>query len=99
METTENNTTPTVGSITSKAADGCRWITVNQLERKLQISRATIYRWMQKQIINGYRFEKSRYLYFNEAEIDEFLKLNLITPKGRIDKVGLSVELELHGKC
>lgn len=64
------------------------WITVDQLERKLNISRSTVYRWMRLNIIRAYRFNNSRNLYFLDAEVDAFLRGNPIMPSGRLDKVG-----------
>ena len=62
------------------------WLTVVQLETKLQVSRSTIYRWMNREVIRAYRFDHSRIIYFRESEIDEFLSNNPITPTGRLDK-------------
>lgn len=71
----------------------CEWITVDQLERKLNISRSTVYRWMSRGVIRAYRFKHSRNIYFLNAEIDQFLSLNPIAPSGRLDKLGLSLHL------
>lgn len=68
----------------------CEWITVEQLQDKLKISRSTIYRWMRNGVIRAYRFNQSRNLYFLNDEIDQFLSMNPITPTGRLDKIGLT---------
>lgn len=64
----------------------CQWITVDQLERKLKISRSTVYRWIQNGIIKAYRLHNSRNIYFNNDEIDQFLSMNPIAPSGRLDR-------------
>lgn len=69
----------------------CQWLTVNELQEKLQISRSTVNRWMKLGVIRGYRFEGSRTLYFLDSEVDNFLSKNAITPSGRLDKVGLTL--------
>ncbi|MBP5328207.1 MAG: helix-turn-helix domain-containing protein [Bacteroidales bacterium] len=70
----------------------CQWITVKQLQDKLQVSSSTIYRWTRNNVIKAYRFCHSRNIYFLNSEIDEFLRQNPITPSGRLDKVGLSIQ-------
>lgn len=70
----------------------CKWITVIQLEKKLQISRSTVHRWMRRGLIRAYRFEGSRALYFLDSEVDDFLKMNIIAPSGRIDKLGMNIK-------
>lgn len=69
----------------------CQWLTVDQLERKLNISRSTVYRWMRINAIRAYRFKHSRNLYFLDTEVDDFLRCNPITPTGRLDKIGLAI--------
>ena len=69
----------------------CQWLTVNELQEKLQISRSTVNRWMKLGVIRGYRLEGSRTLYFLDSEVDNFLSKNAITPSGRLDKVGLTL--------
>lgn len=71
--------------------DNCKWITVEELQAKLKISRSTVYRWMNNGALRAYRLEKSRYIYFLNAEVDHFLSLNPIAPSGRLDKLGLSI--------
>lgn len=72
----------------------CEWITVDELQAKLKISRATVYRWIAKGILRAYRLKNSRYIYFLNSEVDHFLSLNPITPSGRLDKLGLSLSRE-----
>ena len=67
------------------------WLTVVQLQQKLQISRCTAWRWMQLGVIRGYRFDNSRTLYFLDSEVDDFLSMNPIAPSGRLDKLGLGI--------
>ena len=71
------------------------WITLDQLQRKLFISRSTAYRWMQRGAIKAYRFKCSKLLYYKESEIDYFLSLNPIAPSGRLDKTAF---MTLHGE-
>ncbi len=66
-----------------------KWLNVVQLTEKLQISRRTVYRWMKLGVVRGYRFDGSRTLYFLDSEVDDFLKMNVIAPSGRLDKVGI----------
>lgn len=68
------------------------WLTVVQLQDKLQISRSTVNRWIRLGVIRAYRFDKSRTLYFLDSEVDNFLSTNPISPSGRLDKVGLALE-------
>ena len=68
------------------------WLTVTELQSKLQISRSTVNRWMKLGVIRAYRFSGSRTLYFLEWEVDAFLKKNLLAPSGRLDTVGLDME-------
>ena len=74
----------------SLSDNACQWITVKQLQDKLQVSSSTVYRWTRNNIIKAYRFRHSRNIYFLNSEIDEFLSHNPITPTGRLDKVGLT---------
>lgn len=67
----------------------CQWLTVDQLERKLNISRSTVYRWMRQGVLQAYRFKCSRSLYFLDTEVDDFLRSNAITHTGRLDKTGI----------
>jgi excisionase family DNA binding protein len=70
-------------------SSACEWITVDELQSKLKISRSTVYRWIKNNALRAYRFEHSRNLYFLNEEVDRFLSLNPIAPSGRLDKVGL----------
>ena len=67
------------------------WITVEELQSKLKVSRATIHRWIKRGALRAYRLQGSRYIYFNNAEVDHFLSLNPIAPSGRLDKLGLAI--------
>lgn len=67
----------------------CQWITVEQVEHKLRITRSTIYRWRRLGVLKGYRLKGTRSVYFLESEVDDFLRQNPITEKGRLDKTGL----------
>lgn len=69
----------------------CEWITVEELQAKLKISRATVYRWINKGVLRAYRLQSSRYIYFLNDEVDRFLSLNPIAPSGRLDKIALSI--------
>lgn len=68
-----------------------RWMTVNELMAKLQISRSTVYRWSKANIIPAHKVPHSRTIYFSEEEIDAFLHANPFSPSGRIDKIGLNL--------
>lgn len=72
------------------------WITINQLERKLMISRSTVYRWVRRNAIKAYRFPCSKLVYFKDSEIDYFLSLNPITPSGRLDKTAFMKTTEVE---
>lgn len=69
----------------------CNWLTVTELQDKLQISRSTVNRWMKLGVIRAYRFSGSRTLYFLDSEVDDFLSKNPIAPSGRLDKLGLNL--------
>ncbi len=71
-------------------AEEQKWMNVVQLQEKLQISRSTVYRWMKLGVVRGYRFRDSRTIFFLESEIDDFLRMNVIAPSGRLDKVGMA---------
>ena len=87
-------TTPTpAGQTYSNSSNPINWITIEQVQRKLKISRSTVYRWIKNEAIRAYRFRHSKIVFFNEAEIDNFLSHNPITPGGRLDKTAL---IELH---
>lgn len=81
----------TIGAARSAAqrSDDCRWLTVVQLQDKLQISRSTVNRWIRLGAIKAYRFAGSRTLYFLNSEVDAFLTMNAIAPSGRLDKTSL----------
>ncbi len=67
------------------------WLTVNELMKKLQVSRTTIYRWTRMGILPAYRLPCSRNVYYRGSEVDSFIKQNPITPSGRLDKLGLGL--------
>ena len=67
------------------------WLTANEVMRKLQISRTTLYRWTRMGVLPSYKLPGSRNLYFMGSEIDAFIRLNPIAPSGRLDKIGLSI--------
>ncbi len=77
---------------TGSQSERC-WLTTTQLQNKLQISRTTVWRWMQLGVIRAYRFRKSRTIYFLDSEVDDFLSNDPILPSGRLDKVGLGVDV------
>lgn len=75
------------------------WITVEELQDKLKISRATVYRWIKKGALRAYRLKSSRNIYFINAEVDHFISLNPIAPSGRLDILGQAIYGELDKKA
>ena len=71
--------------------NNCIWLTIDQVERKLQITRSTIYRWRKLGVLCGYRLTGTRNIYFLDSEVNAFLRQNPITPSGRLDKTGLQL--------
>lgn len=67
------------------------WLTVNEVMDKLQISRTTLYRWIRNGVLPSYKLPGSRNIYFLGSEIDAFIRMNPITPSGRLDKIGLTL--------
>lgn len=65
------------------------WLTANEVMKKLQISRTTVYRWIRMGVLPSYKLPGSRNLYFLGSEIDAFIHLNPIAPSGRLDKAGM----------
>lgn len=50
-------------------------VNTNQITQILGVSRATIYRWMKKGFIKGYRpSHKSKVIYFDLNEIERLIK-------------------------
>ena len=89
MNKEEYMTKGAAGSAAKLNGGGCQWLTVVQLQDKLQISRSTVNRWVRLGAIKAYRFAGSRTLYFLDAEVDAFLAMNAIAPSGRLDKTAL----------
>ena len=69
----------------------CIWLTADQVERKLHISRTTLYRWSRLGVLPCYKLSGTRNIYFIDQEIDNFLRMNLITESGRLDKTILDL--------
>ena len=70
----------------------CIWLTIDQVERKLHITRSTVYRWRRIGVLRAYRLNGTRNAYFLDSELNTFLRQNPITPSGRLDKEGLLYE-------
>lgn len=64
------------------------WIQAEEVMAMLKISRTTLHRWTHDGVIPGYKLPTTHVVYYDPAEIEEFIRKNLITPSGRLDKVG-----------
>ena len=76
-------------SQTSCKSASTQWIFVEQVMRRLRISRSTLYRWVQKGYLKAYRFKDSHILFFDPDEVEQLLRSNAILPSKRIDKTAL----------